>query len=180
MCVGATGCPATSRAKGPLGRASGGASTGLLLPPLCFTSPPGPAPNLRDWVSVRLRQPLCSSDFLLLPERHQREQHREGRDESRDGRKQELYAPTYLQILYFTRKLSRRDSAGGGRCPAMLEELLRRLGFRFSYMEIHTNCSAAVKVSWEFSMPPSFPLAGVKPFNFLRLRQQAELHPARL
>lgn len=110
-------------------RASGkGKRRGQSWPPLAapllhFTGPT--SSKLQAWVSVRLREPLCSSDFLLLPERHQREQRREGRDESRAAESSNYTPPPpCLQILYLARKLSSRDSAGGERCPTTLEELL--------------------------------------------------------
>lgn len=71
-------------------------------------------------VSVQLRKPLCSSDFLLLPERHQRERHREGRDESREAESSN-YTTTHLQIVCLARKLSCRD--GGGKVEGALLRL---------------------------------------------------------
>lgn len=112
-------------AKGPLGRASGGVSTALLL--LHFatsTSSKPPSLGKRPTPQKATFVPLTSFSCPSVTSGNGT-----GRGGTRAGRQRAAIIPqTQLQILYLAKKLSCRDSARGKRCPLDAQRAAEKAG----------------------------------------------------
>lgn len=114
----------------PKGLWGGGQGEKPALSSSCHPLAPDRRPDrLRACLGKR-PAPLCSADFLLLPERQHREQGREGREPGRAAA-----APPRPQIVCWTQ-------CGGGEVLPCGQKLLRRLSWRFLYRKPHGPLSS--------------------------------------
>lgn len=173
MLVGATGRPATSQRAAGKGKRRGRHWSPLATrSPLHFATSTGSKPpslGKRPTPQKATFVPLTSFSCPSVTSGNGT-----GRGGTRARRQRAAIIPqTQLQILYSAKSSAVETVQGGKGAPLMLKELLRRLGLRFLYGNLHEPISSRESFSGVFRAV-SFAGAGVvleKTISFLRSHQ---------